>query len=159
VTLRSASPEPSISIVRATRDHAGLAREALAKLHERPVDESALIEFLEDGRRYLLLAVENGRAVGILYGYALWQPYRVEPQFLLYALDVREGFRRRGIGRVLVERFGAEARDAGAYEMWVLTSASNKAAMRLYERCGMRQENPDDVMWVLPLETARGRMR
>jgi GNAT superfamily N-acetyltransferase len=145
--------------VRATRDHADLARQALTELHERPVDESALREFLDDGRRYLLLAVEDGRAVGSLYGYALRQPYRVEPQFLLYALDVREGFRRRGTGRALVERFGVEARDAGAYEMWVLTSASNLAAMRLYERCGMRRENPDDVMWVLPLEPTRGPMR
>ncbi|HET7499282.1 MAG TPA: GNAT family N-acetyltransferase [Candidatus Eisenbacteria bacterium] len=159
---RPASPvpgAPSVSIVRATRDHADLARQALTELPERPVDESALREFLDDERRYLLLAVENGLAVGSLYGYALRQPYRVEPQFLLYALDVREGFRRRGIGRALVERFGAEARGAGAYEMWVLTSASNEAGMRLYERCGMRRENPDDVMWVLSLEPTRGPMR
>lgn len=157
MTPRPASPvpgAPSVLVVRATRDHAGLARQALTELHERPVDESALREFLDDGRRYLLLAVENGRALGSLYGYALRQPYRAEPQFLLYALDVREGSRRRGIGRALVERFSAEAREAGACEVWVLTDASNEAAMRLYERCGMIRPNRDDVLWTLPLTDA-----
>jgi GNAT superfamily N-acetyltransferase len=157
VTQGPASPipgAPSVSVIRATGEHADLAREALTELHERPVDESALREFLGDGRRHLLLAVEDGRAVGSLYGYALRQPYRVEPQFLLYALDVREGFRRRGIGRALVERFGAEARAVGACEVWVLTDASNGAAMRLYERCGMIRPHRDDVLWTLPLTDA-----
>lgn len=144
---------PPFSIVRARTAHRDLAREAVAELHgHAPVDEAALEEFLRDGRRYLLLAVEEGCLVGSLNGHALHHPHRAEPQFLLYGIDVREECRRRGIGRALVERFAAEARAAGAWEVWVLTGESNRAAMALYRRCGMRRENPDDVMFVLAIE-------
>jgi hypothetical protein len=42
--------------------------------------------------------------------------------------------------------------ERGYYEMWVLTSAANTPAMRLYESCGGVRETFDDVMWVFPLE-------
>jgi GNAT superfamily N-acetyltransferase len=84
--------------------------------------------------------------VGSLNGYALRPPQRREPQFLLYEVDVRRGHRKRGIGRALVERFMAEARTAGAFEVWVLSNVSNKAAMAMYTGCGLRREHRDDVM-------------
>lgn len=43
--------------------------------------------------------------------------------------------------------------ERGYYEMWVLTSAANEPAMRLYEGCGGVRETFDDVMWVFPLES------
>jgi len=51
-----------------------------------------------------------------------------------------------------MKRFIEEAKGAGAFEVWVLTDASNAAAMRLYERSGMVRAHPDQVLWVLPLE-------
>lgn len=118
----------------------------------RSVQDSALREFLEDARCYLLLAVEEDRAVGSLNGYFLPRPYRSEPQFLLYEIDVREDCRRRGIGRALVERFHAEAKLAGAYEVWVLTDESNRAGMGLYERARMARAPGETVMWERSLE-------
>jgi ribosomal protein S18 acetylase RimI-like enzyme len=53
----------------------------------------------------------------------------------------------------LVEKFIAEARVQGAFEVWVLTNQSNEAAMALYESCGLRRQNNDDVMLSLTLET------
>jgi ribosomal protein S18 acetylase RimI-like enzyme len=54
----------------------------------------------------------------------------------LYELAVDEAFRRRGVGRALVERLAALARDAGCYGMWVVTDADNRAARATYERTG-----------------------
>ncbi len=125
----------------------------MAEVHERhAVNDSALREFLEDPRCYLLLAVEGQRVLGSLNGYFLARPYRSEPQFLLYEIDVREDCRLQGIGRALVERFHAEARAAGAYEVWVLTDESNRAAMGLYARAGMARASGDTVMWERSLE-------
>jgi ribosomal protein S18 acetylase RimI-like enzyme len=147
----------TFTVLRAGGSDAGLAREAVAELHERlPCDEAALSTFLADPACYLLLAVEGCRVVGSLNGYALRPPHRREPQFLLYEIDVRPGCRNRGVGRALVERFVAEARAAGAFEVWVVTGESNRPAMALYARCGLRRENPDDVMLSLALGDGKG---
>ena len=47
----------------------------------------------------------------------------------------------------MIEEFLRIARESGVDRMWVLTNASNAAAMRLYESSGAGRTNPDDVMW------------
>jgi ribosomal protein S18 acetylase RimI-like enzyme len=128
------------------------AREAMLELHERKTfDRDAMLKFLSDPANYLFLALEGERVAGSLFGYSLVHPPMRAPQFLLYEIDVRPQSRRRGIGKALVEAFIAEARAAGAFEVWVITNRSNAAAMAMYAACALRRENPDDVMLALPL--------
>jgi ribosomal protein S18 acetylase RimI-like enzyme len=142
------------TIVRAKTADVELAREAMLELHERKTfDHDAMVKFLSDPASYLFLALEDGRVAGSLFGYALAHPPMCEPQFLLYEVDVRPQTRRRGIGKALVQAFIAAARTAGAFEVWVITNQSNAAAMAMYAACGLRRENPDDVMLALPLTT------
>jgi ribosomal protein S18 acetylase RimI-like enzyme len=129
------------------------AREAFEALHDRPPqNDEALAAFLADPSCYLLLALEGDRVVGSMNGYALRKAHRNEPQFLLYQIDVREEFQRRGIGRALLDRFIDEARAASAYEVWVVTERPNEAAMALYRGCGMRPETEDSIVWSVALE-------
>ena len=145
-----ALPHPTIKIWRASKADLVLARQAVVEVDGRTVqDEAALIEFLSDQARYLLLAIENERVVGTLNGYALQRPHRHEPQFLLYEVGVRPECQNRGIGKALVARFIREARDAGAFEVWVITSPSNRAAVAMYEACGLSCETPDVAAVVL----------
>jgi ribosomal protein S18 acetylase RimI-like enzyme len=74
--------------------------------------------------------------------------YRL-PQFLLYEVGVRPKCRNRGVGEALVAEFAREAQAAGAFEVWVVTSPLNKAAMAMYERCGLGPEIQNDVAVVL----------
>lgn len=147
-------PPPPFSIVRATSADHELALDALERVSGRRVDRVALDAYLDDGTCYLLLAIQQGRPEGVLAGQVIRRAHEQRPQFLLYEIDVREASRRRGIARALIQQYGQEATSAGASEIWVLTNASNQAAMRLYEQCGMARPNPDDVMWVLPIESA-----
>ncbi len=152
-SVRNAS-ESAFTIQRATPVDEHVATEAFASVRGRAtVDEAALREFLRDSSRYLLLAIASGKAVGRLIGYGLRRPDRPEPQFLLYGIDVDGGWRNRGVGEALVNGFIAEARASGAFEVWTLTSQSNAAAMSMYARCGLRRENPDDVMLNLSLNS------
>jgi ribosomal protein S18 acetylase RimI-like enzyme len=140
------------TIVRAKTTDVELAREAMLELHERKrFDREAMLKFLADPENYLFLALEGERVAGSLFGYSLVHPPMREPQFLLYEIDVRPQSRRRGIGKALVQAFISEARTAGAFEVWVITNQSNVAAMAMYASCGLRRENPDDVMLALPL--------
>jgi ribosomal protein S18 acetylase RimI-like enzyme len=137
------------TIVRAKTTDVELAREAMLELHERKAfDRDAMLKFLSEPANYLFLALEGERVAGSLFGYSLVHPPVREPQFLLYEIDVRPQSRRRGIGKALVEAFTSEAR---AFEVWVITNQSNTAAMAMYAACGLRRENPDDVMLALSL--------
>jgi ribosomal protein S18 acetylase RimI-like enzyme len=142
------------TIVRAKTADVELAREAMLEVHERKTfDHDAMVKFLSDRANYLFLALEGERVAGSLFGYSLVHPPMREPQFLLYEIDVRPQSRRRRIGKALVEAFISAARDAGAFEVWVITNQSNATAMAMYASCGLRRENPDDVMLALSLTT------
>ncbi len=149
--------DPQIVIVRATADDLDLAKQAIAEVnlstshYTGQLDNRALSDFLANPKNYLLLAVCEKRVTGSLYGYALQQPYRRQPQFFLYAIDVRPEFRGRGIGAALVRHFISEARNATASEVWVITSDSNQAAGRMYATCGLASSASDDVMLSLEL--------
>jgi GNAT superfamily N-acetyltransferase len=149
--------DTKITILRATSSDIEPARQAIAEVnmpqHSLPLDDAALSEFLADPRHYLLLAFEAQKVVGSLYGYALRQPYRREPQFFLYAIDVRPVYRNRGIGTGLVDRFIFEARQAGAREVWLLTNEANRSAMAMYAHSGLARSGTGDVVLSLVLNS------
>lgn len=57
-------------------------------------------------------------------------------EMFIYELAVDGAFRRRGVGRALVERLGAIARERSWYGMWVLTDEENANALATYRRGG-----------------------
>ena len=136
-----------ITVMRLGPADIGFARQAVRDVHQRAqINDAELAPFLADAANHLHVAVHADEVVGSLNGYALRHAGRREPQFLLYEIDVRAAWRRRGIATRLVESFVAAARDERAFEVWVLTNASNDAAMALYRRCGFVRRNADDVM-------------
>jgi ribosomal protein S18 acetylase RimI-like enzyme len=145
------------NIVRAKTADVHLTREAMLELHLRKAfDPDAMLAFLSDQDNYLFLALAGERVAGSLFGYSLVHPPIREPQFLLYEIDVRPEDRRRGIGKALVQAFIDAARASDAFGIWVITNQSNSAAMAMYASCGLRRENPDDVMLALRLKSTTG---
>jgi ribosomal protein S18 acetylase RimI-like enzyme len=138
----------TVEILRAGVPELPLARQAICDIHGRDLHgDEAIAAFLEEESRYLLLAVEGDEVVGSLNGYALTHPHRVEPQFLLYEIDVREGWRRRGVGKGLIDAFLGEARRLDAFAVWVVTDRGNDAAMALYRKCGFTTSDLNDVVF------------
>jgi ribosomal protein S18 acetylase RimI-like enzyme len=54
----------------------------------------------------------------------------------LWFLYISPAWRRHGIGRALVERVEAHARQVGASHVWLETSSANVPGVRAYERLG-----------------------
>lgn len=141
-----------VRVLRAGASEALLARQAIGEVHERRLESNeAIAAFLANESCYLFIAVTGDEVVGSLSGYALMHPQRRQPQFLLYEIDVKESWRRQGIGSALINAFLAEARNVGAFEVWVLTNQSNDAAMAMYHGCGFTRSNTDDVMFSVML--------
>jgi N-acetylglutamate synthase-like GNAT family acetyltransferase len=66
----------------------------------------------------VVVADEDGRVVGVA------ATERHGPSTLLRSVVVGPAARRRGLGRALVDRALADARDAGAREAWLLTETA-----------------------------------
>jgi len=89
-----------------------------------------------------LLVVEvNDQYAGFLYWFEGRRPY-FDPSVDRYAnlqeLHLLEGFRGRGLSKLLIERFLADARRRGIVDVFVDTDDDNAVAQRLYESSGFR---------------------
>ena len=63
-------------------------------------------------------------------------------EMMLYELGVDDAYRRRGIGRALVEELEALARETGCAGMWVPVEHGNDMAIALYRACGADEPEP-----------------
>jgi len=100
--------------------------------------------FLEDPRHHLCIAYIEGEPAGMVTGVELAHPDKGTEMFL-YELGVDERFRRAGVGKALASALAELARGRGCYGMWVLTDASNEAALRTY-RGGGATETDESLM-------------
>jgi ribosomal protein S18 acetylase RimI-like enzyme len=117
---------------------------AASHLFDGPARPEATARFLAEDGHHLLVAYEGDRAVGFVSGVEITHPDKGTEMFL-YELAVDEPFRRRGMGRALVERLAALARGAGCYGMWVVTDHGNDAARATYEGTGAVSETEQVV--------------
>jgi ribosomal protein S18 acetylase RimI-like enzyme len=105
---------------------------AASHLFDGPALPNATAAFLADDRHHLLVAYQGLQPVGFVSGVEVTHPDKGTEMFL-YELAVDERYRRRGIGRDLVEQLGTVARRTGCYGMWVVTDNDNEAARATYE--------------------------
>ena len=120
-------------------------RELDRRFKEHVVTPEAAEAFLAEPRHVVLLA---GGRDGFLLAYVL---DRIDGRtaVFLYEVGVASDARRTGLGRALVEEAMRIGREAGAFEMYVLTEPENDAANGLYAATGAESET--SVMWTWTL--------
>ncbi len=114
-------------------------------------DRGNLERFVGSESAILLLARKGDDGCGLLRAHILPRYDSKEPEILLHEIDVSTNYQRQGVGFALIEKLKEIAREQKASEIWVITNRSNEAAMRLYEKAGMKETHNDDV--VLQFET------
>jgi ribosomal protein S18 acetylase RimI-like enzyme len=98
------------------------------------------VDLLESGRGTLLLAEEDGRAIG----YAMVSVTRGQATLVtadriaeLETLSVAGGERGRGVGRALMDAAYEVIRELGLTEVMLYVLDGNDGAVRFYERYGL----------------------
>jgi GNAT superfamily N-acetyltransferase len=112
------------------------------------------VAFLNRPETALMLADDGLGVAGWVYGHELVHPDG-ERTMLLYALDVAERARRRGVGTALVNAFVDHARAISCTEVWVLTDDTNAAGIATYQGAGGQRDAAPQVMFTWKIAEGR----
>lgn len=118
---------------------------AAEHLFDGPVRTQWAERFLTADGHHLFLAYDGESVVGFVSGVETIHPDK-GTEMLLYELAVAEPYRRRGIGRALVRRLDALARERGCYGMWVLIDTGNDVALATYRSAGGKDDGSCTVV-------------
>jgi ribosomal protein S18 acetylase RimI-like enzyme len=122
--------------------HRAGAPEFFQETDAPPPSQEAIAELLQGGDGAWLLAEDAGAVIGFVtvrVRRGPFAPYHVpEPYAVVDGLGIRAAWRRRGIGRALMEAAHAWAREQGARRMILNVWEFNGGARSLYDAMGYR---------------------
>ena len=104
-----------------------------------PVVPASARAFLERDGNVLVAAITDDadpRIVGFVSGMEVLHPDKGSPEFWINEVGVAEPYRRRGIGRQLMDRTLEIARALGCHLAWLAVDEDNAAALGLYAAAG-----------------------
>jgi aminoglycoside 6'-N-acetyltransferase I len=105
-----------------------------------PVDSRWTHEFFADRRHHLAVALDGDVVVGMVSAVDYVHPDKA-PQLWINEVGVATEYRRRGIGRLVLDAMLAHGRALGCTEAWLGTEEDNVPARRLYESAGSEAES------------------
>jgi ribosomal protein S18 acetylase RimI-like enzyme len=128
-------------------DQAAPLFDAYRQFYKKPPDPSGARRYLaarlarRDSVLYLGYApASSARASGFVHLYSSFDSLAMMPLWILYDLYVAPEARRHGLGRALMERASALARETGASCLVLETAKDNLQAQALYKQLGYRRD-------------------
>jgi aminoglycoside 3-N-acetyltransferase I len=91
---------------------------------------------LTDPHTIFLVAFDGDEPAGFVLGYELPRRHGLESMLLIYELEVKPAYRRRGIATALLVELERLARERSIGESFVLTEPDNDPANALYGSLG-----------------------
>jgi aminoglycoside 3-N-acetyltransferase I len=99
-----------------------------------PPDDGYMARLLDRPEIILLLADQDGRAVGGLAAYQLIKFEQARSEIYIYDIAVAEPLRRRGIATSLIAAVRAIAREMGQCTVFVQADIEDEAPITLYRK-------------------------
>jgi GNAT superfamily N-acetyltransferase len=139
----------SVQVTRAAVDDVetvALLFDAYRQFYQQPGDldgaRTFLAERLESGESVIFLArLDDGTPAGFTQLYPIFSSTSMQRAWLLNDLFVAPAARRAGVGRALLKRAHAFARETNSKELMLQTAVDNLPAQRLYESLGWQRDN------------------
>jgi aminoglycoside 6'-N-acetyltransferase I len=114
---------------------ADLVLRAVDGVFDQAPRQELTAEFLADSRHHVAAAIDAGRVIGIVSAVHYVHPDK-PTELWINEVGVAPDYRRRGVGRDLLEKMLEHAKRLGCTVAWVLTDNANSAALRLYAASG-----------------------
>jgi len=114
-------------------------KEEIGKRWDGGTDKKVVAKHLHVDDGFSIVAIENGKYVGLIS--VSWKdlPYSLEGKNLEGFIDIVEthkDYRRRGIGKSLLEKAAVEAKKQGAFQLRAWSSKDKKAAIAMWKALG-----------------------
>ena len=143
--------DTDFEIVRLSPDNAELLHRLADDVFDEPVRADRLAAYLAEPGHLMLVALSGGIVVGQCAAVLHRHPDKVT-ELYIDEVGVTPAFRRKGIGRAMVERMLAIGKELGCGEAWVGTEPDNLPARGLYESLDLtRDETEAFVMYAYRL--------
>lgn len=131
-----------MKVIKVKKDDLGIINKILTH-HIDSIDKrqsspllSHLEKLLDDDRSYLFAAISNDTVAGYTLAYRFPSLYAPEYLAYLYDIEVSPEYRRKGIGRLLVETLLAHLRLDDVKEVWLGTAVDNVEGQGLFSSTG-----------------------
>jgi ribosomal protein S18 acetylase RimI-like enzyme len=134
ITIRVLGPDDGAVLGRVAPD-----------VFDDPVDARWSAEFFADPRHHLAVAIEDGVVVAMASALHYVHPDK-PPELWVNEVGVAPTHQGRRIGRRVLTALLEHAKTLGCRAAWLLTSADNTAAQRMYAAAGGREEDEPPVM-------------
>jgi GNAT superfamily N-acetyltransferase len=112
-----------------------LLSDAVPGVFDHAVVPALAREFLADPRHHIAVAVVDGRVVGFASAVHYVHPDK-PAELWINEVGLALAFRRRGLGRQLLQTLFRVGTALGCAEAWVLTDRANLGAQALYASVG-----------------------
>lgn len=133
-TLRDASVEDAEDVTR-------LVQELAASGGERsPIDERYARYFLSQSNCHILLAEVEDQIIGLLSYLMKPDLYHASDTCYIAELIVKDGYRDRGVGSLLMKKLIELMVTSGCVEISVTTMPYNRGAIEFYKKHGLVDE-------------------
>ena len=123
-------------IKRLAADDAAAMCAVVARFKCAEITEDYAHDWLSENKNILIAAHIDNVPAGFLIGYEMMRVDRPQPMMILYEIETAEEFRRKGLGRAMVEEFLHVCKERDFLKAWVPTNAGNTAALALYSSAG-----------------------
>ena len=136
--------------IRLLRSGGAAVLECVARgVYDNDVDRALAIEFLNDPRHHIAVALDGNQVVGMASAVHYVHPDKAA-QLFINEVAVAPSHHRRGIGTKLLDMVLAHGRALGCSEAWVATEPGNTAARTLYAHAGGVEDATPFVMYTFP---------
>lgn len=115
---------------------AGIHCQVSMQYKEREITLEYSERFLADEWNYLVIALSENEVVGFVLAYEMQRVDMDRPMVMLYEIETREDYRRKGIGRAMMNELCGICRDRNALKMFVVTDSRNEPAKGFYSSTG-----------------------
>lgn len=142
----------NFNIHQASKDEALKMNELLTKLiqdekqYDDAIDENFIVEsfyehYVDDKSKCLLVATEETKVIGYLYGFIKSQEGGIKEilSAKLDALFVEERFRKHHVAQELIKSFKSWCKDMNVSSLEVDVCAKNIKALNLYQQVGFEE--------------------
>jgi ribosomal protein S18 acetylase RimI-like enzyme len=133
-------------IRRLTREDGLWMQQIVEKFKLMNADIERIDAFLGSDLDYVIACIEDNEVIGFLLAYEL-QRFDKNNMMYVHEVDVMPEYRRRGIGRRMIEEVTRICEQRGVYKMFLITNKSNVPASRLYEATGGKTIDDDSIVY------------